>query len=77
MSIGSPLLIITGLQNFRSMSRDGLKLSGLSPHDAAIFCAALGLKSTDESWYEILGLQSVDISVYDEIMDDPLFVGSC
>ena len=37
-------------RSFPCKFRDNQKLKGLSQRDAEIFCSALGLKSTDESW---------------------------
>ncbi len=62
MSTNSPFYI-TGVSLISPFElKDNPKQNGLSQRDVAIFCNALGLGSTDESWY-------------DEFMDDPMGVG--
>lgn len=57
-----PILFLGTMQGWK----DTQKSPGLSPQDAAIFCNALALESTDVSWH-------------DDWMDDndPLNVGHC
>lgn len=53
MNTNSPSNIFGGLRSFRSESNDSRQRKELSPRDAEIFCAALGLESSDESWFDV------------------------